>query len=71
MPTPEMYKTRAITIHRLERCGRCTGTHENLEAREFKDPPETGHARHWAICPTTNEPILVEVTEVAAEESTP
>jgi hypothetical protein len=38
-------------------CARCGGDHRDLEMRALSNPPED--ATHFAVCPTTTEPILV------------
>lgn len=49
-----------MPIH-IKRCARCDGEHE-LEFTEMSgDPIRTpdGTYTHWAMCPTTNQPILM------------
>lgn len=45
-------------------CARCKGAHEKLEFKKFRNPieVETHVFTHWALCPTTEEPIVLEVT---------
>jgi hypothetical protein len=44
-------------------CARCDGNHENLVAKSFTKPVFDDERRvvatHFAMCPTTEEPILV------------
>lgn len=52
-------------------CPRCGKAHDKLSAREFSvpvAPKEMAPFRwtHWAMCPTTNEPILIGGLEVSA-----
>ena len=44
-------------------CARCGGYHDKVEFRPFKN----GSIRdlsHWAMCPTTVEPILMRIQEL-------
>lgn len=47
----------------IEGCARCKGTHENIHQRKLARP--SGRHTHYAICPTTDEPIMVIVHESA------
>lgn len=43
-------------------CARCEGDHRRLEFRAFVRPIEEDHGEpwtHWAMCPTTAEPLLL------------
>lgn len=51
-------KVRSTTI---TGCARCGQTHQNIEVREFTEPADK--YTHFAICPSTNEPILIYMTE--------
>jgi hypothetical protein len=49
-------------------CARCGENHEHLEIKKLTIPIElpdsNGHnINYWAMCPTLNEPIMVEVIE--------
>jgi hypothetical protein len=50
----------------LEGCARCGGNHAGLEFKAFKkpmDPPEVFFTwEHWAMCPTTGEPVLTSTS---------
>jgi len=52
----------------IQHCARCQGTHERMKFIQFKRAvyqQEDGVCRytHWAMCPTTNEPILMRVLD--------
>lgn len=54
----------------FEGCARCHGEgHQDLLFQKFLHPIEVGAYTftHWAICPVTNEPILL-TTEAPKEE---
>jgi hypothetical protein len=50
----------AITTD-VKNCARCGGAHNALEFAPLSNPPDD--ITHWALCPTTQEPILLTVTE--------
>ena len=56
-----MSELRTITF---DDCARCGETHTELEVRAFTRPPEEMRGfgerltTHFAICPTSDEPIL-------------
>lgn len=57
-----------MTVHKWERftidvdgCARCGGEHR-VEFREFARP--AGQYTHWASCPETGDPILLEIVVV-------
>lgn len=58
------------TIDIVQNCARCMGAHQNLEMKKLTIPVfEIGNqgrviATHFAMCPTTQEPILVLKTMV-------
>jgi len=47
----------------VSRCARCDSNHDQLEAKSFTKPirDDNGEllATHFAMCPSTSEPILV------------
>lgn len=47
----------------FDRCARCGDRHEDLEVREFTNPPT--EATGFAICPTNDEPILVRLVDAS------
>lgn len=51
-------------ITKLGNCARCGGHHDDLVLNEFSEPVYGGRMfhSHWATCPKTEEPILVNVT---------
>lgn len=47
-------------------CARCGDDHAELEFVQFARPIEDSDSTiwtYWTMCPTTNEPILLKVTE--------
>lgn len=50
-----------VRITTIKGCARCGQTHQNIEIREFSY--WAGEYTHFAICPSTNEPILIYMTE--------
>jgi hypothetical protein len=49
----------------LEGCARCHGEkHNNLEFKKLTNPMVVGDVTitHWAMCPSINEPILLQIT---------
>lgn len=45
---------------RIEHCARCNGVHEQVRFSRFLRP--VNQYEYWALCPTTKEPILMELT---------
>jgi len=46
----------------IRRCARCGGDHL-VQVKPFTRPPKRPHGYHWfAICPVTDEPILLRIT---------
>jgi hypothetical protein len=54
-------KPAQITIHKLCGCSRCGKVHINIEFTHLKRV--AGDWTHWAMCPVTKEPILLEIIE--------
>jgi hypothetical protein len=52
----------------VKNCARCGQDHE-VEFREFVQNG-VGDLTHWGMCPVLNEPILMRIIEVDAEEVT-
>jgi len=53
-----------VLIFKITPCARCDGTHEKLTAVPFDKPMmdgETIQYTHWATCPESNQPILINV----------
>lgn len=44
--------------HDVQDCPRCEGEHIGLRFKPFNSASE---ASHWALCPTSGEPVLLEV----------
>ncbi len=40
-------------------CSRCGGDHDSLRFARFKNLPSFLFVSHWAMCPTTSEPVLL------------
>jgi len=53
--------SKRVDIHG---CGRCRGNHRDMEFVPFKLSPDLTPFTHWALCPTTNEPLLLYFTEM-------
>lgn len=49
-----------MTVHpvRVRACARCGRDHERIEFKAFKHAPI--EASHWATCPRTGEPLLMQ-----------
>ncbi len=47
-------------------CARCGEAHDQIEVKAFTNAPD--EASHFAICPTTGEPILVKYSSISAYE---
>lgn len=47
-------------------CARCGETHAKIQLKKFQSPPGgvLKGLTHWALCPKTKEPILIEVKEI-------
>ena len=47
----------------LDQCPRCGGSHKNIPAQEFTNPPtlQPGSWWYFAICPSVGEPILLSL----------
>lgn len=58
------YADRPFTTD-VEDCARCGGDHE-IVASPFTRPPE--NYSHYAVCPETEEPILVAVLDDGDDE---
>jgi hypothetical protein len=43
----------------VKRCARCGKNHAALEFQRFRRAPTSGF-EWWALCPTTQEPILMK-----------
>ena len=44
---------------RVVDCARCQGIHDSVPFYKFGAPPS--FATHWAMCPNSEDPILMEV----------
>lgn len=43
----------------IRSCARCGGDHDDIAFKMFARP--AGEISHWAMCPKTNEPLLLKV----------
>lgn len=41
-------------------CARCGSNHDSIEFKKFKKKPPK--YTHWGMCPITNEPVLMFLT---------
>jgi len=62
-----------FTIPKIEGCQRCGETHTNIHAHKFDDRSvaiviEGLTMTHWANCPTTGDPILINVKHTNQNE---
>jgi hypothetical protein len=44
---------------KIKTCARCQQDHEEVDAQPLLNPPDA--FSHFAICPTTGQPILVKL----------
>jgi len=49
-------------IMTIQQCARCGGSHPDLNFQPFSSPNPTYD--YWAVCPTTQEPILLRRSDV-------
>lgn len=54
----DIYFKKVLVVTEIRGCSRCGKKHKELEFKEFKTP--AGIYTHWTMCPTLNEPILLE-----------
>jgi hypothetical protein len=52
---------QAYSVHTITNCARCGRTHTELTFRKLFLPCE--QYTHWAPCPHTHEPIMMEFTD--------
>lgn len=45
---------------KIDNCARCCQTHLNLEFKEIYNPKDYSH---FAMCPNTNQPILLSIVD--------
>lgn len=58
---PDMPQREGERSVDVTRCARCNGDHPDLHFQKLQEPVDfDGLAEHWAICPTTGEPIMLE-----------
>ncbi len=55
-----------VAVKRLVGCARCGKTHRDLSFRKLARP--CGDLTHWTLCPTSGEPILMQITANAKSE---
>lgn len=62
VPTAEANQAPAPTTEmkiNIRGCARCGEEHDLLEFKKLQRP--VGHLTHWALCPTTGEPVLLKI----------
>ncbi len=57
-----------VTVKVLNGCARCNGIHVDIDFKMFTFYPQfAGNDgamfTHWAMCPETNEPILMRIEQ--------
>lgn len=65
--TESIRAMKVIDVKRLSNCARCGKNHRQLKFKKLKRPGLShrgGAHSHWALCPTTREPIMLTVLEV-------
>ena len=56
-----MDDTAEVIIVSVKRCARCGGDHDNMVFKRLAKPVDMdGMCTHWVMCPTNQEPILME-----------
>jgi hypothetical protein len=55
--------SKSLVVRDIKDCARCGLNHPALEVRRFERPVVTDGMlyEHWAMCPATEEPLLVHV----------
>lgn len=53
----------ASNVTVIERCARCLGDHDGIHLKPFTLKPKRCDYTHFAICPATEEPILITVED--------
>lgn len=54
----------ALVTTDITQCIRCGKTHKEIDFQSFgREPEREGRFQitHWAVCPTTHEPILTRI----------
>lgn len=52
-------RQHALQIPEIRNCARCSGVHTDMTAMRFQQ--FEGNGSHYMYCPTTGEPIIVEI----------
>jgi len=60
-------QSKAHFTTQVTRCARCEEKHNSITFLAFARPPL--QFTYWAVCPTTNEPILIG--DIRTDASTP
>lgn len=55
-----------VLVTNISACARCGGTHERMQAQPLANPP--AFCDLYAICPTTNQPIMIQSASFAASD---
>jgi hypothetical protein len=64
-----------MKVRNIDNCSRCGGRHDELEAKKFDRPHaceeniQTRTWTHWAMCPTSGDPIMVRNTTEEEDET--
>jgi hypothetical protein len=72
-PSSEIFASDVVVTVDVKGCARCHGDgHPGLVFRPLTYPVDVADdvapLTHWALCPTTVEPILLRIEAVSAEE---
>ena len=51
----------SVLIPKIRGCARCGGEHVHVIAQEFSRK-ETAPSTHWALCPVSGDPVLINVS---------
>lgn len=64
----KLKRERRVVIAVFDSCPRCGETHEELGFEFLAPPMDVGGVEftHWALCPSSQTPILLKVDTLAA-----
>jgi hypothetical protein len=57
----KIYSKLSLLFAKTNNCLRCGGKHKNMSVFKITGKPILGQFNCFAFCPTTGEPILIEV----------
>lgn len=74
MDAPTKTPENKILETDIRSCARCDGDHDAMKFQPFTRPAFVGatgevYASHWAPCPVTGEPLLLEILELKASST--